>query len=319
MALSGLHLLLTYKCNASCRHCFLSAGPRHRGSMSESLAFQIIDTAGAMPDVNHIFLEGGEPFLFPELMCRTIERASGRGLWVGALTNGFWATDKDRATQTLAPLIEAGLDGLSISADAWHAEFVPVENVKLAVSAAADLGLAADIMVCRPGSEEPGGDAGDLGDQTGAEVYLGGVIARGRAASSDILKSEKPWQSLNRCRENLSAPGRVHIGPSGEIHLCQGLLLGRRAGRERLRDILEAYSADDHPLAALLTAGGPAELASFAIELGWVPQPRYADNCHLCYAARRWLLAKYPDYLGPPQIYDEASIKFLSAAKTLPS
>jgi hypothetical protein len=231
------------------------------------LAAKIIEDAARMPSVNHLFIEGGEPFLFPELMLGIVERASANGLWVGALTNGFWAVSQEKAGQALGPLAAAGLQSLSISTDAWHEEFVPVAKVQTAERAARAVGIEADVMVCR---------AAD-------------VVCRGRAAATLCVGGLHDWRSLTDCAERLTAPGRVHVGPSGEIHLCQGLLTGTSAATVGLKQALDSYDPSTHPVAAHLVTGGPAGLAGFAAGFGWKPRSGYADGCQLCSEVRDFL------------------------------
>ena len=49
-----------------------------------------------------------------------------------------------------------------------------------------------------------------------------------------------------------------------------------------------------------LMRGGPARLAE---ECGFTPEEGYVDACHLCYLARKSMLAKHPQCLAPPQAY----------------
>lgn len=312
MAVQGLHLLITYKCNARCGHCFLQSGPDRRGSMSRELALGLVREAAEIPEINHLFIEGGEPFLYRELMTEIIERATGAGLWIGALSNGFWASSPSKAAEVLRPMAKAGLQSLSISTDDWHSEFIPRERAIAAARAASDVGIEADIMAC----ERPILDNSNAKQEleifggTGSiiPVYTGGVKYRGRASFNIGARVLYPWEMLTDCRENPADPGRVHIGPDGEIHLCQGLLLGRSAGAEKLSDILGGFKPEDHQLVAPLTSGGPAELARLALTLGWKPRAKgYADGCHLCYEARCFLRVMYPDLIGPAAMYVTAA------------
>lgn len=302
MTVNGLHLLVTYKCNARCRHCFLSAGPEHSRVISRERGLALIQEASELPEIDHLFLEGGEPFLFPDLLLDLVKAATAGGLWVGALSNGFWAHSRAAALARLEPLAAAGLRSLSISTDSWHEEFVSREKAVRAATIAQELDISADIMVCNPLniSKSKG--------KVEAEVatYTGGVVGRGRAVHSLKGGGEHHWEELVDCRERLSAPGRVHVGPEGEVHLCQGLLLGPRAGDAPLGDILAAYAPAEHPLVSRLIDGGPVALARYAFELGWKSSGLYLDSCHLCYEVRTFLRPSYPELIGPSEMYEAA-------------
>lgn len=301
MTVNGLHLLVTYKCNARCRHCFLSAGPEHSRVISRDRGLALIREAAELPEIDHLFLEGGEPFLFPDLILALVEAATAGGLWVGALSNGFWAHSRAAALARLEPLAAAGLRSLSISTDSWHEEFVSREIAMQAAITAEELGISADIMVCDPLKTT------GLESNVGAiSTYRGEVTCRGRAVDSLCGGGEHSWGELVNCRERLSEPGRVHVGPDGEIHLCQGLLLGQRAGDVPLGDILANYDPKKHPLVSRLMDGGPAAMARYAQELDWKPSGLYIDPCHLCHEVRTFLRPLYPELIGPSEVYEAA-------------
>jgi hypothetical protein len=126
---------------------------------------------------------------------------------------------------------------------------------------------------------------------------------RGRAAVTLADQAAlQPWQTFTACpHEDLREPGRVHLDPFGNLHICQGISIGNLF-RAPLGEICRAYDPASHPIIGPLLAGGPAELAR---RYGLCTQAGYADACHLCYAARRALRPRFPDLLGPGQMYGE--------------
>jgi hypothetical protein len=132
-----------------------------------------------------------------------------------------------------------------------------------------------------------------------------GVMYRGRAAEK--LAPAAPtqsWEQFTCCpHEDLRDPSRVHLDPIGYIHLCQGISLGNLFDSS-LAEICHRYDPNLHPIAGPLLAGGPAELARrYAIQ----PEAGYADACHLCYATRLALRSRFPETLGPDQMYGKFS------------
>ena len=69
-----------------------------------------------------------------------------------------------------------------------------------------------------------------------------------------------------------------------------------------LVDIMADYQPEQHPIVGPLVRGGPAELVRAH---GLTPAEEYADACHLCYTARDQLRARFPESLGPGQMYGE--------------
>jgi hypothetical protein len=125
---------------------------------------------------------------------------------------------------------------------------------------------------------------------------------RGRAAEELVARApeQRGWEDLTECPfEDLHEPGRVHVDPLGNLHLCQGISLGNLY-RRPLREICEAYDPAAHPIAGPLLDGGPAALVE---RYGLPHEKRYADACHLCYEARRALRTRFPEILAPDQMY----------------
>lgn len=296
--LSGLHLLLTYKCNYECDHCFVWGGPSQKGTMAVATIEHILAEARSLGTIEWIYFEGGEAFLYYQMLRTGIRLAKECGFNVGVVTNAFWATSDTDAAQWLQPV--AGLvDELSISSDAYHGSHAGLEKPEIARRAAQQLGIPTDfIKVAQP-------DATDVCSVTG-QLPAGdsAVLYRGRAA--DLLASqirETPWEQLTECPwEDLRKPERVHIDPFGNMHICQGISIGNLLLRP-LAEIMGDYEPDKHPIIGPLLAGGPAEIVR---RYDLPHQDGYADHCHLCYRSRCTLRARFPDELTPDQMYGGA-------------
>jgi hypothetical protein len=110
----------------------------------------------------------------------------------------------------------------------------------------------------------------------------------------------QPWRQFTECPyEDLREPGRVHLDPFGNVHICQGILIGNIL-RTPLKQICETYDPASHPITGPLLEGGPAGLVR-RYDLGH--EDGYADACHLCDEARRALRARFPEILQPDQVY----------------
>jgi hypothetical protein len=91
----------------------------------------------------------------------------------------------------------------------------------------------------------------------------------------------------------------VHVDPLGNLHLCQGIVIGNLF-QTPLKEICERYDPDLHPIAGPLLRGGPIELVK---RFGVPHRDTYADACQLCYEVRRDLRDRFPDILTPDQVY----------------
>ena len=278
MPLSGLHLLLTYECNYECDHCFVWGGPSQSGTMTIETIDRILAEADATGTVEWIYFEGGEAFLYYQILLAGIKKAREYGFKVGIVSNAYWATSHADALEWLQPLA-GSVDDLSISSDAYHGSDQGVSQPEIARGAAQQLGIPVD-FIC---------------------VDKSAVLYRGRAAerlASDIEATH--WEQFTECPwEDLRDPGRVHVDPFGHLHICQGISIGNML-EHGLAEIMAGYDPEAHPVVGPLLAGGPAEIVR---RYQLHHQDGYADHCHLCYTSRCALRQRFPDILTPNQMY----------------
>jgi MoaA/NifB/PqqE/SkfB family radical SAM enzyme len=295
MALTGVHFLLSFQCTHECDHCFVWASPRAGGTIRLATMLEVLDQAREIGTVETIYFEGGEPFLFYPLLVEGIRAANERGFTTGVVTNCYWATAEADAALWLGPLSELEVADLSVSSDAFHSGDEDDPRPGHAVKAAEALGLDQAVITIDPPRVCVAPDA------RGEPIVGGSVRFRGRAVEqlTDGLP-RRSWTDFDDCTdEDFHDPGRVHVDGFGNVHLCQGVLLGNLL-ETRLKDLVDAYDPRTHPVIGPLVAGGPAELVR---HFDLPHDDGYVDACHLCYHARSQLLERFPELLGPPQVY----------------
>ena len=303
--LEGIHFLVTYRCTYACDHCFVWGSPDAGETMTLAQLTRVIDQA-AECGVGAVYFEGGEPTLAYPIVLAAAKHARECGLAFGLVSNCFWATSPEDARVWLEPFVELGIADLSFSSYAYFVEDADEEHLRNAVLAATDLGLPMGVLeVGAPACLDiPGACSGDVGE----------VMHRGRAAVALAPgRATRPPETLVTCPyEDFTDPGRAHVGPDGELQLCQGISAGNvlfdQRGASRaggLAAVLGAYGPATRPVIREIVAGGPWALAQAA---GHAPERElYADECHLCYEVRAALRAagRYPDVLAPGQCYGE--------------
>ena len=107
-----LQINLGYRCNQSCLHCHVNAGPNRTEEMSRDTIDAVIDFLAASPEVRTLDLTGGAPELNPHF----------RSLVVAARARGVRVIDRCNLTI----LEEPGQDGL--------AEFLAAHGVEVVAS-----------------------------------------------------------------------------------------------------------------------------------------------------------------------------------------
>ena len=295
MKLTGLHLLLTYQCNLECDHCFVWGGQWQEGTMSLPQIRDILQQAKDLGTVSSIYFEGGEPFLYYATMLKGVQEAASMGFRVGIVSNGYWAISEEDALAWLSPF-RGLIQDLSISSDIYHwfeklGGFV--KNIeKVAEELEIPIGV---ISIAQPEDVNAAAAKGTL------PPGESGIMYRGRAAVNLTPKAEKhPWEQFAECPyENLVEPGRIHLDPLGHLHICQGISLGSMF-ETPLSEICAQYDPESHPIIGPLLKEGPVGLVKrYTLE----HEEKYADACHLCYAARLALREKFPEILTPDQMY----------------
>lgn len=298
MSLTGLHLLLTYRCTSECDHCFVWGSPEQTGVMTLPQVQRVMQQAAALNTIHDIAFEGGEPFLFYATLARSVQEARAHGWRTEIVTNGYWATSLADALAALEPLQAAGLCALTISEDGYHGAATDQETpARTACKAARRLDIPFSVSTIRSADETVNNPRCARGEAPGSKP----VRFRGRAACR--LTNGMPlrgWQEFDSCPDDeLGEPGRVHVDPLGFVHVCQGLVIGN-VWRRPLAELLRAYQPERHPVCGPLLRGGPAALAE-AFDLPH--RDGYVDACHMCYDLRSRLRAASPHWLAPPQMY----------------
>ena len=284
MKLTGLHILLTYQCTYECDHCFVWGSPRQTGTLTLEQIEDILQQARDA-DIESIYFEGGEPFLYYAILLKGVHLAAEMGFSVGIVTNTFWANSVADAIENLQPFADR-IEDLTVSSDLYHCSECLGEDPQNALVAAKWLNIPTGmISIAQPDK---------------AEHDQGEIMYRGRASQLVTRAALHPWARFTECpHEDLREPGRVHVDPFGNVHICQGLVIGNLF-EKKLREICFEYNPDSHPICGPLLSGGPAALVT-----GYnLPHASdYADACHLCYEARTTLRPRFPELLTPDQMY----------------
>ena len=299
MELTGVHFLLTYKCDLECDHCFVWGRPQAKETFTLKQVMNILAETKKLKTVTCVSIEGGEPFLYYPIMVRAAEEAVNCGFHVEILSNGYWATCLEDAVEWLEPIAECKDVELTLGSDLYHGESWETELVRNAVKAANALNMKVGILAVRC----PDAENSCPSEIEGAKVGLWDIMYRGRAFEKLAAKAKKkPWREFTKCPyENFEKQTRVHIDPFGYVYVCQGISIGN-AWQKPFSRVIEEYTPHENPILEPLIRGGPVALVE---KFDLSHDVAYADACHLCFAARCLLRERYPDILTPDRMYGE--------------
>ena len=268
-----------------------------------------IGFARSQPTVNgYIYvlsLTGGEPFFNLKLLRAVMEFAAEKKLYISVVTNGFWATEKDRAKQLLQSLPEICFR--SISTDLYHQKFVPFENVKNAMWAAQECSIPFYVSVTTGNMADPDYQRvhTELLKLTNPEKIRTGItFPVGRAA--DIKDDLGYSLSSEQCPEVCQASSSPCIFPDGRVYGCIGPLFELKEqqplylGNLREHSVAEVFDrSESNAILHALRLWGPARFISWMREAGMedhLPTVFVSgSNCQACHtilsvsAVREWL------------------------------
>jgi MoaA/NifB/PqqE/SkfB family radical SAM enzyme len=296
MSLTGLHFLLTYQCIGECDHCFVWSSPNAKGTFTLAQIRDVYRQAKELGTITDFYFEGGEPFLYYAVLVEAVREAAEAGFRAGIVSNPYWATSVEDAETWLRPFV-GKLADLSISTDLFHGDEMVTPEARNGIEAARRLGFPIGTISI----ETPEGCASYPARAKGEPVTGGAVMFRGRAVAKLVEGvPRRPWREFNECpHEDLANPSRVHLDSFGNLHLCQGLVMGNLFHRP-LKEIVATYDPKAHPIVGPLIEGGPAALVE---KYDLSHEEAYVDACHLCYTAREALRSHFPDILAPDQMY----------------
>jgi len=313
-------LLLTYGCNARCASCYVCSGPSAGGDMTVEAGLRLwAGLQAASPHGCRIHIGGGEPFGRWDALIDLARQAQAAGL--GPLeaveTNAYWATDESIVRDRLGALDAAGLGRLTISADPYHQQFVPIERVRLAERVGREVLGPARVRVRWRDWADGAVDVAAMASSERRALFAawarrGRDRFTGRAAAeiAPHLPLNPPAAFAdNPCGQRLLRSRHVHVDGDGIVcpGTCAGIVLGRAKSPESVGAIWRALARDHARLDVIgpLVRTGPVALMAEAERCGYRARDGYAGKCHLCYDVRRYLFGHghYRDRLGPGVVY----------------
>ncbi len=328
-------LVLSYKCNAACRHCMYGCSPKWNADwISEADLVKILgQLAGKIQPGpygrNNISLNyglhftGGEPFLNFDLLAKAVEISSEfhiPSLFVE--TNCFWCKDDKTTKEKLELLQKIGLKGILISVNPFYLEYVPFERTERAVRIGAEvfghnmfvyqieyyrrfkaMGIRNIVTFTDYLQMENRADFA-----RNAEFFITGRAAYSLKKELDKVYPKYPSNRLFNmsCMPSFLRSWHNHFDNYGNFipGYCGGITLG---DCRQLDDILkEGIDLNDKPVLKYLIHDDLNGLLQYASDLGYSENSDgYFSKCHLCVDIRKHLNSA-GDFkeLRPTEFYD---------------
>ena len=210
----------TLTCNLACDHCIVESNPTRRERLTLDEVRSVLEQ-GQRTGKRHVTFRGGEVFLYPQVMCQAIAHGVRLGYVVDVESNAFWARNPAQAEARLRPFVEAGIHGLSLSADVHHMRYFPVERPINAARAARASGLATEIQFCTSADEQADEQIRAALIAAGEPFVVLELLDRGRAREMHRIWRGRPVTELPDCDDLTTT---VHA--TGDAYACCQLDIG---------------------------------------------------------------------------------------------
>jgi MoaA/NifB/PqqE/SkfB family radical SAM enzyme len=293
--LRNVGLMMTYKCQVTCPHCIVQAGPHRQEEMLVHDGCEWIRQIAAYRNsyIKVVALTGGEPFYNLDNLRAVSDCAAASGLLTSVVTNAFWASTPEQALAVLKELPSIRI--LSISTDIYHQVAIPLTWVKNAALAAEACSIAYSISVCTENEEEKGylEIIDKLLEFTSRELILTAIalpVGRALRKLNKAKYSTTAEVPISACATGSSPVifpnGRVIgcIGPVIDLESSHPLALGNLR-EDSLGEILE--TAQSNSILHAIRAWGPKKLIPMIRDAGlghFLPDRYIKDSvCDACY------------------------------------
>ena len=305
LKLDRVEFMSTYHCPGRCKHCSvagrLNAPGPHHVPVEESVS--AVRWLRAHYPIQSVMTFGGEPLLYPEVICAIHSAARDCGIpQRQVITNGYFSKRSERIRQVAGKLIRAGVNQILLSVDAFHQEAIPLEPV---------LKFARHIQELSPGvlRLSPSWVVNQAHDNPWnartreivaafdglglAAPYGNDIFVAGNAVKYLADYYPAPKLDLNEgCgsqpyTEPLDQITSLSIEPNGDVVACAYPIGNLR--RQTMAEIAGGYDPHDHPFTSAVLTGGAGGLLRAAEKAGIpVDVAKCYSVCDLCRQIKNW-------------------------------
>ena len=128
--LNRIEFVVTMACTGRCKHCSEGDHENCSGHIDAEVAADAVRKVCENYKIESLMTFGGEPLLYPEVVCSIHAAAAEMGIpQRDLITNGFFTKDSEKIKQVVQNLEKSGVRRILLSVDAFHQETIPLEPV----------------------------------------------------------------------------------------------------------------------------------------------------------------------------------------------
>jgi hypothetical protein len=307
LTVDRIEFVVTYRCNSHCKHC--QVGQNKRASrptaIDEGLAVQIIRDITQAYSPRSIMTFGGEPLLFPDVVCAIHAAARANGIGERqVITNAGWPRSEAEFREVAFRLADSGANDMCISVDCFHQEYIPLSVVERNVQSLVDAGIGRlewnPCWVVSKEHDNPWNRHTQSVLQALAHLPVAeseGNVVQPEGNARIWLRDFMPSRILTptgACGDmpytgRLDEVSGISVEPDGSIAVCDEFVIGNAAQRDVV-EMLRSYDPYRIPDMKAILEGGVAGLLDLARAKGVEADPDgYYSVCDLCKSIRRRL------------------------------
>ena len=338
----SMGLLLSYRCNTSCRYCIYASSPAWKADWislddAEIIFKHLSKIFNNIYPVNQKFSKtkslpisfsyglhftGGEPFLDYQLLLKLTELAAKYNIPSPFVeTNCFWAKDDKSTIEKLLELKKAGLTGMLASVNPFIIEFIPFERIDRAIRIGREI-FGSNLIVYQNFYLNLFNSM-NLKGKISFEYFLKSVDLKNFFNYIELLPMGRTPYKLGslfkkyptenflyqNCYSEMTKNWHTHIDNYCNYipGFCAGISLGDF--RQYNSIFIDGINLNNRPILKALTEN-LGMLLKIGKEFGFKENKEgYISKCHLCTEIRRQIVSKTEEFeeLSPLQFYKNLS------------
>ncbi|WP_192929866.1 radical SAM protein [Alkaliphilus serpentinus] len=279
--INRIEFVTTYQCSGKCKHC--SVGKEinkssHFKHIATKQASDAIKKLSQLFSVSSIMTFGGEPLLYPDVVCEIHETAALCGIGTRQLiTNGYFSKNDERLMSDASLLKKSGVNNLLLSVDVFHQEIIPFEAVYSFAKCVKKVGIhgvqlhpawvlneeyyshynliTKEILARFTDLKIPVSNGNNIFMAGNAVEYLAEYYDKPQLDLSDSCGSMPYTEPLT----NITS---IQVIPDGNVMVC-GFVIGN-IYNESIEEIVSRYNPYDNECMSAIMTGGTSALIEFA-------------------------------------------------------
>ena len=242
--LNRIEFVVTMACTGRCKHCSEGEHISNGEHIDGDIAVRAVEEICAKYEIQSLMTFGGEPLLYPEVVCKIHEAARRMNIpQRDLITNGFFSQDEKRIAEVAHMLAQSGVCNILLSVDAFHQETIPLEPVKLFAKSVKKEGIPIRISPAWLVSEKDNNPYNIrtrelLREFEQMDIRVGGgnvIFPSGNAEKYLSEYFDEKTEYVNPYEDDPKDIRAISFSPNGDV-------LNGNVNRTPIMDILESYS-----------------------------------------------------------------------------